>query len=392
VQVYAADIDVDSLRVSINPRREQWIVLPSDRRITGHIAAPTREAAYAGLLAADPSVAPPRPTLRGGGATVDLDFASASGTDLFRLLADVTRTNIVLRTTPPEFTIRVRRAGAIGVMNEMVRVAGLVLDRPAPNVIVVRTPAQPTMPKLSARGPKVALDTRNIRAGHALALLAALERSPDAALDLSAAATAAACDGGERLTLRVRKVPRDGVRELVAALGDVSLRGPACSLAPVRPADSGQLELVAVASLGTKRMAVGMVGDRALLIDGADPAWDVGDSYVTYQSDAIDARHAHMYPPFGPLDATPDALDGARLALVVIDDNARPPDAKTRAVIEVGGDRHWVSGNADVPEGMHAIASVVAGVLALVRITPGMVELLDPDTRAPVKTLRLQAR
>jgi hypothetical protein len=52
----------------------------------------------------------------------------------------------------------------------------------------------------------------------------------------------------------------------------------------------------------------------------------------------------------------------------------------------------WTSGNADVPDGIHGIATVVAGVRALVRITPGMVELLDPDTRAPLETLRLQAR
>ncbi|MCL4227878.1 MAG: hypothetical protein KJZ91_25720 [Myxococcales bacterium] len=391
VEVHAADASGDALQAALAPAGLTWIRASADTRVTGAVAARDRAGAHASLIAFAPSVAvPPPPRLRGKGRHVDLDFVDAPTAELLRLLADVEKLDIVLRGPPSTITLRVKRAPAPAVTAELARAVGLVLDRPLPGLLVPRTPDQPpTRLAPAVRGldavgggrragpprapPTTTLRVRDAAAGHVLALLDAVARPPGPPpLDPRASVV---CDAGQPVAVRLRDRPPAAVRELVAQLGGVAVNGPPCGLAPVTADDAGAgLELVATARQGARAVALALRGDRALVIDDADPAWEVGDEHVTFVGD-----------PAGPR-AFP-------LAARSIED---PLDRLTRARLSatvVGGGRAWAVLEGDgMPWLLEAGPLRGHGRPLEVRIGPGTAELYDLRTEEVVASWRLSAR
>ncbi|MBK7192251.1 MAG: hypothetical protein IPH80_07215 [Myxococcales bacterium] len=101
MQVDALDVDADLLRSALAPAGASYVTAPSGKAITGRVQVAKRADAMAALVAHEPSLAiTPRP-MRGGGPTVDLDFHAASTRDVYQMLADVLRTNIVVVVPRP---------------------------------------------------------------------------------------------------------------------------------------------------------------------------------------------------------------------------------------------------------------------------------------------------
>jgi len=385
VVVHAADVDADSLRSALAPKGEQWILAPSDERVSGRIVARSRDAAWAGARQTVAAFATSPVRLRGGGVNVDLDFVNVDVGDVFRLLADVSRTNVVMRAPPAKVNLRVKRAGAIAVMNEVARVSVMSIDKPAKNVIVVSAAGQGAVPRLAASGPKVRLDARGAHAGDVLALVQRFEPPRRDQTPTLPGDPAMTCERGEVVQLRLREIARDTARGLVGMLGGVDATQGGCGVRPVEAADVATLELVATVSVGTRRLGLGKVGADAVVIDDADPQWEVGESYVAYQPASGDPQAVQLYPPPGapPPPSATSTLDQARLALTVVD------GPRSVAVIELDGETYRVYPSSDVP--WQSITRI-GDVEAMARISAGVVELIDPETQLPMKTLRLQAR
>ncbi len=365
VQVHALDADAEALRKVLAPRA-QLVALPVARRISGRIAVKKRAAALDALLALEPALTTSNRPMRGG-THVDLDFHAASTVDLYRLFASIMRTNIVVLAPASKLTVRVKRAGVSGVLAEVARVSGAELDRPAPNLIVVRAASEPRVPFMAASGARLSLDARQIHAGILVALIRALDGPrPPAELLRDASLV---CNGGKAIDLRLTKVAGSVALSVIALAGGADLRGPRCALPPLPPGtDLGTLRLAGVVERGTRRMAaVEVTGKGAFLLDGSDPAWTIGSSWIDHRSTdphGVDQRVAfQLHPgldPIGDPVAPPDP--GPRLAATVIDGRERVAIVELRGWAQI-----WTQGR-PVP---------LDGDMVDFTIEPGKVTLRD---------------
>jgi hypothetical protein len=344
VLVHAADVDGEALRSALADAGAAWLVTPADTQVTGRVAVKTRAAAMTALAAFEPALAVTRPRLRGGGPNVDLDFHGAPTDDLFRLLADVQRINVVSLAPPQKVTVRVKRTPAGAVLAETVRVAGLAMDKPAPNIIVIRPATSPAIDKLDRPGlsslaaagarrrtpalPPLTLAARQIHAAHLLALVTALD--PPAPPDLSKPLVAF-CDGGDKVDLRLSKVKTAHARALIAIAGDVRVGGD-CYLPPLAAgADPRKMTLLATVTRGDRKLAAVEHAGKVAFIDDADAGWTVGRDWIAYE-DARGNVTTPLYPTaFVPPPVLPPGNRAPRLAATIIDARVR------RAVVEIDG-------------------------------------------------------
>lgn len=328
VTVHAVDADGEALRGALMAREAAWVVAPVDRRVTGRVTAKDRKAALAALVAHEPALAITLARLRTGGRlSVDLDFRRAPTRDLFRLFADVMRTNIVVLAPSSELTIRVRRVAAAATLAEIVRAAGLAMDRPASNVIVVRPSSSARVRRLPSGGGALDLDTRAAPAAHVLELVRLLDGpgSPDAA---------AGCTPGDPIDLRLKRVATKTAASLVALAGNVSTTAPRCALPPLTGRiDPTKLRLVAVVARGRTRVALVEVDGQGLRHLEDRAPWRIGAGFATFD-DATDEHSLQLHPGglTGPLPSpAPPTL---RLAATIIDGDTR------LALVDVDGVAH----------------------------------------------------
>jgi hypothetical protein len=328
VQVHAVDVDAEVLR-GVLAARMAYVTLPTDKRISGRIAVKTRAQALAALVTLEPSLAITSRPMRGGGVNVDLDLRGASTRDLYRLFADVLRTNIVGLAPDAKVTVRVKRKPAGGVLAEIARVAGVAIDRPASNLIVIRPADAPRTPRLAAGGATLRLDARQIHAGHLVELIRQLD-GPRSAVDVLRDA-ALMCSGGHVIDLRLTKIATRTALAAVELAGGADLRGPRCALPPLPPGATVDLRLLATVERGGQRLAaVERAGKVAVIVDGAG-GWRVADSWIehvterdrrAWQLDPATFAEESIAMSLGPAVAEPLSIP-LRLAATVIDGRER---------------------------------------------------------------------
>lgn len=286
VIVAAADVDGEVLRRVLVPEAIEIINVRQEGVVTGRVAG-SRVGALAALVAVQPELKlGPRARLAGKGPALALDLVGADSGALFRRLGDALKTNVVVMAPPMKLTVSAKAPSAQKLLDEVVKAAGLVTEKPAANVVVVRAKAQAKVGKLPAKGKKLELDARGARPGDLLALIGAVT---------GAAAPTGTCTAGEPITLRVHAVPAGAVAKLVERVGGGTVT--ACALEEADDAPAGAT-LVAYATDGAKAFAVVMNGERAVLVGGEPPAWDPDE-----EAD-----------PAAPGGAS---LDGARLAATI---------------------------------------------------------------------------
>lgn len=360
VQVDALDVDADVLRAALVPAGAAYVTIPSGKTVTGRVRVAKRAHALAALIAHEPTLAVASRPMRGGGPRLDLEFTAAPTADLYRLLADVLRTNIVVLAPSTNLTIRARRKPAGGVLAEVARASGAAIDRPARNVVVVRPASAPPITRLPTGGATLRLAARQILAGHLVELIRALDgpRSPTDVLRDAALA----CGSGQPVDLSLKQVATATALGIVERIGAVNLRGPRCALPPLAQDPTVDLKLLATVERGGARLAaVELGGDAYLVAPGG--AWSIGDAWIAHRGSGGE-RHWRLYPSLG---ATAGAAPGAtpprqaRLAATVIDGRAR------LAIVELdGGFRVWTDGRPVVTD---------AGERLDVTVAPGEVQL-----------------
>jgi hypothetical protein len=320
VKVVAADVDGEVLRRVLVPPAIEIISARSEALVTGRVAG-SRVGAVAALTGKEPALKlGPRIKLAGK-PQVSFDFVGADSRDLFRILADVMATNIVSMAPPAKLTVSAKDAGAAKLLDAIVKTAGLVTEKAAANVMVVRAASQPKVGKLPAKGAKLDLVVYGARAGDVLALINAVTGAPPAKGD---------CSAGAGIEVRLRAVASGAATKLVEKLAGDAKATP-CALAPIGDAAPPNLTPVAFASSGTKRFAVAMDGDNAFLIDDAMPNWDVTATAVMWTggSPKVTLEPVVVGPGPGPLElddvvnarlaATVTGLDGGDIAIIEVD-------------------------------------------------------------------------
>ena len=339
IVVAAADADGEVLRRVLVPEAIEIINVRSEGLVTGR-AAGSRVGALSALVAVQPGLKlGPRARLAGKGPALEVDVVAADSRELFRRFGDALKTNIVVVAPPMKLTVSARAPSAQKLMDEVVKAAKLVTEKPAANVVVVRAKSQPKVGKLPAKGAKLDLDVRGARPGDVLALVGAVT---------GAAAPAGTCTAGEPITMHLKAVPAAAASKLVEKLGGGKVT--ACAL---EAGDAGDGALVAVATAGAKTLAVVMDGERAVLVEGEPPPWPEG-------------AEAARSPSAGDV-----ALDGARLAATITG---------------------IASGNVAIVEtrrGFHVVRPVTDGA-GVTRIDVGAIEIRD-DAGA-TRTLPLAKR
>lgn len=295
VVVTAADADGEILRRVLVPSAIEIIAVHTDTLVTGRVAG-SRVGVVSALASVEPKLKlGPRAKLGGKGPGAEMNAIGVESGAVFRMLADSAKTNVVVLAPPAKLTVSAKAPSAQKLLEHVAKVAGLVADKAAANVVVVRASSQPKVGKLPAKGAKIDLDVRQARAGDVLALIAAAT---------GAATPATACTAGDTIDLRLTGVPGAAASKLVEHLGGDKVT--ACAVASLPGNKKMELALVAMARAGSKKVGLAMSGTQALLIPNLDettmPAWKVDDAA---------AASAASEPP------APDALPTARLAATI---------------------------------------------------------------------------
>jgi len=215
--------------------------------------------AAAAAIAAAAGVTLPKPLRAGGTATVDLQFTHAPAADVLRILADVSRKNLVLATAnAPTLTIHAKRVAALTAADAMAKQLGLDVTKHGTTWFLHPHDQAPD-PELLAVPGAIAVDTNGAPLGALVGAIATLTQ----------AKISAPCDSGT-VSFRLRG----------AQIGDVLAAGALATGAPisllrddpcVTPAtDPEQLRaarLVAIVTSGSHRLALFTTRNGALIAD-----------------------------------------------------------------------------------------------------------------------------
>ncbi len=279
--VHAADAHASHLRRALARAARIDVIERSlpQVRITGRFG-PGTESHLGNVLARGVAGLSAQRVGRAGKAvTVDLDFTSASPTDLFRLAADILGTSIVIGAAEvPDLDVQARRLRADHLVEVMAERLGWLRERHG-NLTWLRSADGVALDRALLaykRGARITIDVNGARASEVYALLARF----------GTVAGGASCDGGAAMTFRVRDVQVGAVLAIAAALsGQAPAPGVAC--APIESVASFRdLELRATAAMGTRRVAV-FRGTGGLLVTargeplGEGTVTEVGAGFVT---------------------------------------------------------------------------------------------------------------
>lgn len=312
VAVTAADVDGEVLRRVVVPAAIEIITVRSDGLVTGRVTG-----SRVGVLSALTGVSPalklgPRAKLTGKGPAMAIDEVGIDVRELFPMFAEALKTNVVVIAPPQKLTVSANAPSAQKLMDEVAKAAGLVIEKPAANVTVVRAKSQPKIGKVAAKGPKIDLDVRGARPGDVLGLIRALTGADPATEP---------CTPGETTTFRLKAVASGAAEKLVEKLGG-DAKVTACAPAPDAKPDQGKVTLVASATSGGKTLWLAMGDGRALILDGG--SWPTATDATASGADGdplADARLAATIAGIGKGVAIVE-VDGEFRVLEPVDDGA----------------------------------------------------------------------
>lgn len=269
-QLIAVDANADSVLVSLWPKEQSLLSAASGKQLTGQLVAPSTTAAAKTLATLEGITGVPI-AKRGHGVTVDLRFAAAPQRDLFRLIAETAHVDIVAAPGAlPDVDIVAKRLDALDILDALVALDHLQeirVDR-----VIYLLPAGAKLPPLRtiAGGPTSLLVTR----GTPRAALAAL--AADSPIPLTS------CDT-TTLTLSVHRVPPAEAVRAVMIASRLTLDGSDACPVPEATTAATTATVSAIATVGTKRVAVieGATGAATLIRPAKDI--EVGNGYVTFK-------------------------------------------------------------------------------------------------------------
>ncbi len=288
--IAAADANLDALLVALVPKGLPVVARTTGTRVTGRIAAPSREAAYDAVaaLAPDPAAFTTRVPLAGKSQSVTLQFSAAPMFDLLRFLAAVLENNIVIAPGElPRLDVVVNRTPADAVLERIATVTGFDIHRAGKTLFLMPhgTAAPiPTHPK----GKLVSIDANDANASDVLRAITAL-----APLDVRVA-----CDTGAKVHLRIRRVPLELAAYAIAFASGLALeRGaPACPMEPTpNEAPPMTARLAVIADAGTARVALFEDHERRWLFKPA-PKIEIGESWAVFTLNDTERREFGLHP------------------------------------------------------------------------------------------------
>src|ERR1041385_7585450 len=168
IEIFAVDMDGDRLLSML--ARDAFIARPANTKVTAHITAPDKAAAFA-LVASKLGVDVKPPKLSGKGATVDFEFAQAPVVDLLHILADTGNVNVVAPGDLGTLDVRVKRKPWDAMMTAIFTITGRTTKRVGNTFYAL--PAGTKLPELPKVKSKVVveLDLHDATIAHALAAL-----------------------------------------------------------------------------------------------------------------------------------------------------------------------------------------------------------------------------
>lgn len=334
VQVHALQVSGEVLRGALAGKDWAFVAGATDRRVSGRVSVRRRRDALPALVAGEPALGLAAEPMRGRGPNVDLDVRGVSSRDVFRLLADVMRVNLVVRVPDRDVTVRVKRRPAGGVLAALARWLGAVLDRPAPNLIVVRPAGEPATPRLPTGGATLRLQAQDTRAGHLVELLRQLDGAPTA----DQLARRNGCAPGATLDLRLPRASTRTAHAVIELLGGVAPDAARCALPPlpaIAGATSTDLHLLALAARGTTRVAAVEYRSEVFVIRHGVDRWKIDADHIertdaagdlvmfSFESDALGGLpDPWILPSLGPPRPGHDHIP-LRLAATIIDGRDR---------------------------------------------------------------------
>lgn len=341
VVVTAADVDGEVLRRVVVPAAIEIIGVRNDGLVTGRVTG-----SRVGVLSALTGVSPalklgPRAKLTGRGPAMAIDEIGIDVRELFPMFAEALKTNVVVMAPSQKVTVSANAPSAQKLMDEVAKAAGLVIEKPAANVTVVRAKSQPKIGKVAAKGAKLDLDVRGARPGDVLGLIRGVT---------GGAAPTGTCTAGEATTLRLKAVASGAAEKLVEKLGG-DAKVTACALTPQTKPNLSKLTLVASATSGGETLWLAMDADRAVVLDSGVSGWPTGDDAT-------------------PSGAADDPLAEARLAATITG------IGKGVAIVEVEGEFRVLEPTEDG-----------AGV-----VTVGLGEVEVADAQGMKRTVKLAKR
>lgn len=264
VKVAAADVDGEVLRRVLVPAAIEIIAVRTDGTVTGRVTG-SRVGALSALTAASPALKlGPRARLSGKGPGLVMDEVGIDSRALFGRIGDVLAINVVVLGPPQQLTVSVSAPSAQKLLDEVAKVAGLVVEKPLAGLIVLRPKASAKLGKLPAKGEKLDLDVRGARPGHVISLIHFMTATGSAPGE---------CNAGEPVTVRFMGVPAAAAEKLMARLGG-DAKVTACKLTPDSNADVGKLAIVARGTSKTETVWLLMDGDQAIVTDNQAARWD----------------------------------------------------------------------------------------------------------------------
>jgi len=278
--IYAADADGDALLRALDPKIN-YVFSTTRKRVTGKLHAPKGYDAFAtvaGLIGADvtPVVA------KGKAVPVQFDFLGGPMFDLLRVIADTGKVNIVVAPGKlPDLTVRLDKVPWDQALAVMVQRAGLITQREGNTFFIV-----PPGTKVAPRNAKIIGPTLDIEANNAmLADLTEGIRFIHPKFEMGTCSR-------KRVTQTLKRAPlADLVRALEVASGEkFEPSEEECHNKGIEEAELDKLQLVAIISAGTKRVAVFNAPDEAIVVGSSDDKAhfkEIGTGWVEFASGLV---------------------------------------------------------------------------------------------------------
>lgn len=273
----AVDANVSEL---LRMTSQNILLLPTTDVATGRLATTSAGDIERLLAAAFPNQRIQK-RLSGGGAAVQLDFATAPTADLVNLCAQVMNANIVVATAAlPSLSVKAQRVACKSLLTSVAALTGNVFEAVpgGANLFMFRDSTGSTLDRamLSEKGPWLAIDTdTKLHAGELLALVKAVSGTP----------YGADCTAGSTFNVRLRFVRPGALAAVAARLGGAVVdKSKACVVPVIKHAPS-DATLVGIVQQGSQRAALlrAQSGLGIVTKTDTDNVKEIGPGFVTLQ-------------------------------------------------------------------------------------------------------------
>jgi len=285
-QVFAADANGAELAVALWPATTPMLALAESKLVTGQVLA-TSQLAAARSIAAAAGIVPKDIPARKKSIEVNVALASLHQRDLFRLIGDVLRVNVVAGPAPlPDLAIAANHVSAVDLLAAVADLDGL--DVVASGITTYLVPRGTKLPKLGPGSQQIEL---HVRGGNAQQAMAAVQAVASTKL--------ASCDHSP-FELDVKKVSlAEALRAIEVASGVPLDAAAKCPIEATTTVDSATL--VATAISGDKAAAV-------ITSNGSDGLVKKSKD-IEVQSQYITANGVAIQPARTPMPAPPETHD-----------------------------------------------------------------------------------